>query len=238
MFNYYGGKSKLAHLYPFPRYHKVIEPFAGSARYSLHYWTKEIQLYDKSQEVINIWHYLQNVTEEELRTLYIPKKGEDIRELPYTNMERLFLSYLVDVSAGKRYKVSSFGAQNLQSFHKKISNVHKCRSWSIQQGDYRDIPNQEATWFIDPPYFYGGEHYKHSSKHIDYQELAEWCKTRKGQVIVCENTKANWLDFMPLIEFSGAVHTTTEAIWTNYPTSYGVKQLTLEDEIESILTDK
>ena len=38
----------------------------------------------------------------------------------------------------------------------------------------------------------------------------------KRQVIVCENTKANWLYFKPLIEITGQRVKTTEAIitWT------------------------
>ena len=43
----------------------------------------------------------------------------------------------------------------------------------------------------------------------------EVCETRRGQVIVCENTKATWLPFQPLIQLSGQKHTTTEAIWRN-----------------------
>jgi len=39
--------------------------------------------------------------------------------------------------------------------------------------------------------------------------------SRNGQVIVCENTKADWMDFKPLKKMKGSLHTTTEAIWTN-----------------------
>ena len=70
----------------------------------------------------------------------------------------------------------------------------------------------EATWFIDPPYQYGGNHYVVND--VDYHELAAWCKQRKGQVIVCENTKATWLDFTPLTRITGQRVKTTEAVWT------------------------
>ena len=52
-----------------------------------------------------------------------------------------------------------------------------------------------------------------NNKNIDYNDLAEWCKSRNGQIIVCENTKADWLDFKPLAELKGQLHTTMEAIW-------------------------
>ena len=29
MFSYYGSKSKIVHLYPTPKFDKIIEPFAG-----------------------------------------------------------------------------------------------------------------------------------------------------------------------------------------------------------------
>jgi hypothetical protein len=45
-------------------------------------------------------------------------------------------------------------------------------------------------------------------------KLAEWCKSREGQVIICENSKATWMDFQPLRELSGQRHKTLEVIWT------------------------
>ena len=65
MFSYYGSKSKIVHLYPTPKFDKIIEPFAGSARYSLRFWQKDILLVDKSELVIEVWHYLQNASKNE-----------------------------------------------------------------------------------------------------------------------------------------------------------------------------
>jgi hypothetical protein len=39
-------------------------------------------------------------------------------------------------------------------------------------------------------------------------------------VIVCENTKATWLPFKPMIDMQGAMYKTTEAIWSNQRTNY------------------
>jgi site-specific DNA-adenine methylase len=36
MWSYYGGKSKIVQYYPDPKYDTIIEPFAGSAQYSLY----------------------------------------------------------------------------------------------------------------------------------------------------------------------------------------------------------
>ena len=75
------------------------------------------------------------------------------------------------------------------------------------------------TWFVDPPYLVKGTWYKHHA--IDYNELADWCKSRLGQVMVCENTNAKWLDFKPLVDIpfthfknGNDYHKkTTEGIW-------------------------
>ena len=75
-----------------------------------------------------------------------------------------------------------------------------------------DIPNEKATWFIDPPYQFGGKYYRHNGKKIDYEFLGEWCKNRDGQVIVCENHKADWMEFEPLVGISGQLHKTTECV--------------------------
>lgn len=84
----------------------------------------------------------------------------------------------------------------------------------------------EYNSFIDPPYEVGGYKYKHSE--IDFVDLAEWCKNRNGQSIVCENTKATWLPFKRMVEMSGCQTTTTEAIWSNERTNYDNEQIILQ----------
>ena len=92
-------------------------------------------------------------------------------------------------------------------------NLHKIKHWNVRQGDFRDLENEVATWFIDPPYQFGGEYYKFGNKNINFKELGEWCMSRNGQVIVCENSKAGWLDFQPLVEMRGNKFKTTECMY-------------------------
>jgi hypothetical protein len=69
---------------------------------------------------------------------------------------------------------------------------------------------------LTPPYQFGGEHYKESNRAIDFSVLSEWCKSRVGQVIVCENTKADWLPFVAIAQAKSTIGTiNTEAIWCN-----------------------
>ena len=51
MFSYFGSKYKLAKHYGAPRFDTVIEPFAGSAAYSLYWEPKNVILYDANPEI-------------------------------------------------------------------------------------------------------------------------------------------------------------------------------------------
>jgi hypothetical protein len=74
----------------------------------------------------------------------------------------------------------------------------------------------QATWFVDAPYNNeAGEHYTYGRQSIDYQHLGNWCRSRSGQVIACENLGADWLDFRPFRTINGQRKQSTEVIWTN-----------------------
>ena len=49
MWSYYGRKSKFINLYPKPKHNIIIEPFAGTAVYSLHEenWKNDVILIEK-----------------------------------------------------------------------------------------------------------------------------------------------------------------------------------------------
>ncbi len=63
---------------------------------------------------------------------------------------------------------------------------------------------------------------------IDFKHLAQWNRSRNGQVIVCENTKATWMDFKPMILNKGTHKQTTEAIWLNNKSHFDNTQTTLQ----------
>lgn len=73
MWSYYGSKTNLVNLYPRPRFNKIIEPFAGSARYALKYWDRDVLLIDKYDVIINIWKWLQQCSPKDV--LGLPKLG-------------------------------------------------------------------------------------------------------------------------------------------------------------------
>lgn len=230
MWSYYGSKTKLAALYPKPIYNKIFEPFAGAAKYSLLHFDNEVTLVDKYKDIIDIWYWLQNCSEKDILSLPKYKKGDSIKNIDFgCNGANKFMGFMVGRGLSRpQYKVSPFVASEKQYHfeytYKRIANsLYKIRHWKFICDDYFNIENIEATWFIDPPYQFGGQNYKHSSKNIDFNKLSEWSVERKGQVIVCENTKANWLPFEPIKNIQGSIYKSTEAIWTNIKTEKQLK---------------
>jgi site-specific DNA-adenine methylase len=217
MFSYYGSKSKIVGLYPPPKYSKIIEPFAGSARYSLKYFDREILLIEKYEPLVKLWKWLQIATEKDLDNLPILKKGEKISDYKLSEGEILFLSFCVsEATTTGRNTVTERASSKIKYKIQSTKDIlPKIKHWDIRLGSYEDLINQKATWFIDPPYQRGGEHYKHSKKEIDFISLAKWSKEREGQIIVCENDGADWLPFNPLKEVWGGIKKSTEMIWLN-----------------------
>lgn len=228
MFSYYGSKSKIVEHYPRPKFDKIIEPFAGSARYACEYPEKKVILIDKYEVIVDIWNYLIKATEQDIMNLPLIEKGQDLRMFEQlSKTERNFISFCIGRgSASPRNTPGSFC--NWDADRKRISKlVPRIKHWECKLGSYEDLENEEATWFIDPPYQFGGEYYRHNSKKLNFEILAEWCKARLGQTIVCENSKANWMNFKPMVKLNGQMYETTEVIWTNLPSVFDNVQTSL-----------
>lgn len=223
MFSYYGSKGKVVGCYPTPKFDRIIEPFAGSARYSLKYFDRDVLLVDKYEIIIRIWKWLQEASERDIMSLPEPKQGETIDRKDFDCIEQAWLmGFLVQAGVNApRLTVSSYAEDGIRTQKKNIAQqLYKIKHWKIQCGEYDELPNQEATWFIDPPYQFGGEWYVKNNKGIDYNKLADWCRGREGQAIVCENSKASWLPFRQMAKMTGSIYTTTEVIWSNQQTVY------------------
>ena len=234
MFSYYGSKSKIVDYYPSPKYKRIIEPFAGSARYSLKYWQNDVLLVDKYDVIVKIWKWLQKCSSTDIKKLPRLKEGDDLRLINFDCEEaRMLMGFLVSrgIATPNNIAVKWVTTDRPNWINYRLTEIekslHKIKHWTIKLGTYDEIQNVDATWFIDPPYQFGGEHYKESSKNIDFAKLSEWCKSRNGQVIVCENTKADWLPFKPMVDMHGTMYKTTESIWSNLPTSYDYQQSSL-----------
>jgi len=228
MFSYYGSKSKVIDCYPKPKHGRIIEPFAGSARYALKYWENDVTINDKYEVIYGIWKYLQACSVNDIMKMPSLKIGDRIEREKFDCIEQAWLMSFI-IKSGTCWPelvVSKFGVSSIERRKKFIAaNLFKIQHWKITNLDYTDIRNETATWFIDPPYQFGGHKYKYNK--IDFDSLANWCIGRLGQSIVCENTKANWMDFKPIKKMNGAKHVTTEAIWSNETTAYDMVQTAL-----------
>ena len=215
MFSYYGSKSKIVNLYPEPKFDKIIEPFAGSARYSLKYWDRDILLIDKHKPIVDLWNWLKEIDKSDLDNLPVLSYGDSLKDYNLTKGERLFLSFCINEgSTGERNVVTKRSSTKVGFKIKSTKEVlHKIKHWDIRLGCYSKSNNQKATWFIDPPYVEGGQYYPKSNKFLDYNKLSEWCKSRKGQLIVCENNNADWLPFVDLKSYWGGIKKSKEKVY-------------------------
>lgn len=227
MWSYYGAKTNLVKYYPPPKYGKVIEPFAGSARYALKYFDREVLLVDKYETIINIWKWLQKCSVGDIKKLPRLTHNEKIANYNFDCKEAEDLcGFLVGFSNKRPRKTGSaklLARRNFMNY--RLNQIADCLSkikhWKIQLGSYEDIPNQEATWFVDPPYnSKAGERYVFGAKGIDYMHLGEWCKERTGQVIVCEGINADWLPFKSMAIQRTNMKMSSESIWSNEKTEY------------------
>jgi site-specific DNA-adenine methylase len=202
-FTYYGGKHRIAMKYPPPNHSTIIEPFCGSAGYSLAHNKKTVKLFDLNERIVGIWNYLIKVKESEI--LNLPIKVSDTRELRNIPQEAKWLIGFwcnkgTCEPANKPTTWMLNGTSPNSFWGEAIRNrvcmqLKDIRHWSCEQKDYQNISdNSQATWFIDPPYSAKpGRLYKHNK--IDYSMLSLFCKERRGQVIVCEMQGASWLPF-------------------------------------------
>lgn len=212
---YYGGKYRAALKYPKPLFDTIVEPCAGAAGYSTRHYHKNIILIDKNPTICEIWEFLINSSRDDILSIPLVETLEDLpSDLP------LGARYLVGfsfndatvapssrLSAGRK-KLANMG-RNFEGWNEnrrlRIANqVHLIKHWVVVQGDYTVSPDIEATWFIDPPYNNkAGSCYP--AKVVDYEHLGLWCRTRKGQVIVCENVGADWMPFQPFAKFKAGI---------------------------------
>lgn len=206
MFPFYGSKFRAAPLYS-PPGALVIEPFAGSACFSLFWEPARVILNDIDPVIIAIWRYLQAASPAEIMALPDMEVGQCVDDLNLPQEAKWLIGFWLNRGSCEPKKTfTAFSARSDRSQlvwgpkarERIASQVDKIRHWCITEGNYQDMADLDGTWFIDPPYIDKGRRYKHSSSSIDFNHLGDWCKQRKGNIIVCENHGADWLPFESL----------------------------------------
>ena len=224
-FRYFGSKWNIIKHYPEPKHKVLIEPFAGSATYSLHYPDKMVRLYDTNPHIVRAWDFLIHAKKKDVLGLKLPKKGQDLRQLGLDPGAESWIGFwIAQVGTHPQWTLTNWAFDKERGLLAKWDKI-KCRTadqlkairhWTVELVSYEDIPNEKATWFVDPPYKVRGVSYgAHGSKHIDYKHLGKWCRERKGQVIVCEEYGMRWLPFKKLRVETGGKRASKnqEAIW-------------------------
>lgn len=216
MFYYYGRKKRIVKYYPYPLQDTIIEPFAGSAAYSMEYFEKNVILYEINHKIYSVWKYLQDASINDILGLPILEKGQCLNneEFNYlTDPEKWTIGLFLNPGSSIPKK-SPGNYCDWDEKHRKIlsDDLYKIKHWTIKNESYVTAENILATWYIDSPYQKAGKYYP--NWQIDFNFLGNWCKERKGQVIVCENEGADWLPFEHLIDLQGQKHKRNEVIFS------------------------
>jgi site-specific DNA-adenine methylase len=228
-FAYYGAKHGLAKKYPRPQHRVIVEPFAGSAAYSVHHarYVDRVILIDADPAVVDLWNRVKAMTTADLDDI-----GREVM-----TAERTTDPLIGGIAGGTQLRATLAGLSrqitprmrdNWPKVQRRIKatlpHLHK---FDIALGTYADAPDIDATWHIDPPYMAimgdtddsAGNAYRHGAGSIDFDALADWCRSRRGLVMVCEQSPATWLPFYPLARqtngASASGSTRTEVIWRN-----------------------
>lgn len=219
-FSFYGSKYRLVPYYPKPDYETIIEPFAGSAAYSVRYYQHKVLLIERDPIIFSIWQYLIKVSYDEIMNLPDLAPEQSVDDLAISQEAKWLIGFWCNPGSSQPKK--RLGAWARQSectggigwrtsgqlvWSNKVririaTQIEHIRHWKVIEGNYFDAPNLDATWFIDPPYSKAGKYYRYNQ--IDYTNLAEFAKNRRGNVIVCENEGANWLPFQKFKTTKGA----------------------------------
>ena len=228
-FGFYGGKWRDApkHYDP-PRHGTVVEPFAGSAGYSVRFAASNVVLGEIDEVIYGVWHYLIHASAKEIRAIPDLEPGQTVADLVISQEARWLVGFWLNrgtarprtgPSAWMREAIrpGSFWGERVRETI--ASQLDQIRHWRIYNCSYEELGSHirgEATWFVDPPYQNQGKHYHHGADAIDFPLLSGWCRRLPGQVIVCENEGADWLPFRTLadVKTTRAGGRSVEVMWT------------------------
>lgn len=225
-FGFYGGKWRDAPKhYPAPVHEVIVEPFAGSAGYSVRYANRRVILGEKDPVIYGVWDYLIHVSAREILAIPDLEPGQTVEDMPISPEARWLVGLWLNRGASRPrtgpsawmragIRPGSFWGERVR---RTIAGQVECiRHWKIHNCSYEDLPfSGEATWFVDPPYQKQGRHYRHGAEDIDFRKLGAWCESQPGQVIVCENQGADWLPFQRLadVKTTRATSRSVEVVW-------------------------
>lgn len=237
---YYGGKNRAAKMYPAPAHDTIIEPFAGCAGYSHNHPHKKVILVDANPVICGIWSFLIASSPQDILSLPDIPQGGTVDDLDCCQEARWLAGFWCNSgTTTPRKRPSTYAKYDVQAgwvggwsdkTRRRIANqVGLIKHWVVIHGDYTAAPDIEATYFVDPPYNNkAGQKYPFQPE--SFEALGQWCQTRQGFVIVCENEGADWLPFEPLATVKNLRGTgSKEVVWYNQRHTTPQQQLFGED---------
>ncbi len=226
-FCYFGGKWRAAPRYPKPRFDHIVEPFAGAAGYATRYAELQVTLHEIDPVIYGIWDYLIHTSEEDILALPVGVQHLDAVEAPAA--AKHLIGFWLNKGGSQPKKSPSVWAKAKPEsnwgpeIRARIAyQVQFIRHWKVFNTSYLKADDVAATWFIDPPYQGPcGQHYRY--RKINYKVLADWCRQRRGQTLVCEQTGATWLPFQYLSTIKSTPGAkgksfSSESLWVNSST--------------------
>lgn len=220
LFPYYGSKWREARRYLSPMHDRVIEPFAGSAGYSVYWEPKSVHLIDADPVVVGVWRYLIATPEREILALPDLEAGQSTDDLRLPQEARWLIGFWLNRgSATPKKTMTSYSSRTDRSqliwserARRRIArDVAGIRHWTVEEGNFDIASDEEATWFVDPPYVDKGRYYR--CWDVDYRQLSDWCRRRRGRAIVCEQAGADWLPFRPFADIKSTRGRSAETVW-------------------------
>lgn len=228
-FSYFGGKWRAAPRYPAPVFETIVEPFAGSAGYSIHHHERDVHLFDKSATVCHVWDFLIEATPRDVRALPLLDPGQslDTIESLSPGARALIGFWLSKATTSPRNIMprSTWPGRPFmfwgEAVRERIANqVPHIKHWTVHFGSWRGPWSYEktpvddigpATWFVDPPYVGFEKHYRATG--FDHAALARWCRKLPGQVIACGGPADQWLPFHSMGAIKSMRGRSEERVW-------------------------
>lgn len=222
-FPYYGSKWNVARHYPAPRPGLLVEPFAGAAGYATFYDCPHVLLIDADQIIAGLWSFLIGTTPAEIMALpELPEVGDSVDNYTLPQEAKWLIGFWLNRgSAQPKKSRTAYSARTdkaqlnwgLRAKERIASQLSLIADWSVKHGSYDAAPDVSATWFVDPPYGDKGRYYK--VQFSDFDALGAWCRSRRGDTIVCEGANATWLPFKLLGSFKSSLGRASEAVYVS-----------------------
>ena len=187
LFKWFGSKWLAAKHYPPPLYSRIVEPYAGSAGYSLRHVEQQVVIWDNDPNLQVLWPWLiSEATEAAIREIPTDlPEGVDIRTLGLSSGQAMLLKHWQRTNnVGDCWTTSPWGnkpGQWTENTRARVGEeIEQIHHWEFRPPDFSEV----ATYFFDPPYLFN---YRYRNGHdFDHKELSRAARFIRGQVIVCE----------------------------------------------------